>query len=99
MKVWVVAGVHSGCERCALIDGRWRLSIDGGLSLSIDGGLSLSIDGGLSLSIDGRISWPIDFYINRAGRMWVSCCEHLVSHDPHGIARCGRLRRCRRSML
>ncbi|KAF2601364.1 hypothetical protein F2Q70_00025940 [Brassica cretica] len=34
-----------------------------------------------------------------AGRMWVSCCELLASHDPRGIARCGRLRRCRRSML
>ena len=75
--------LHSVCERLASIDGRWRLSIDGGLSQSID----------------GRISLPIDFYINRAGQMWVSCCELLVSHDPHGIARCGRYRRCRRSML
>ncbi|KAF3544361.1 hypothetical protein DY000_02006444 [Brassica cretica] len=40
-----------------------------------------------------RTSLPIDFDINKAGRMWVSCCELLVSHDPHGIARCGRLRR------
>ncbi|KAF3506729.1 hypothetical protein F2Q69_00005732 [Brassica cretica] len=39
-----------------------------------------------------RTSLPIDFDINKAGRMWVSCCELLVSHDPHGIARCGRLR-------
>ncbi|KAF2559915.1 hypothetical protein F2Q68_00015889 [Brassica cretica] len=31
--------------------------------------------------------------------MWVSCCELLVSNDPHSIARCGRLRRCRRSMF
>ncbi|KAF3609706.1 hypothetical protein DY000_02049126 [Brassica cretica] len=31
--------------------------------------------------------------------MWVFCCELLVSHDPHGIARCGRLYRCHRSML
>ncbi|KAF3533528.1 hypothetical protein DY000_02040286 [Brassica cretica] len=53
----------------------------------------------VSLSIDGRISVPINFDINRAGRMWVFCCELLVSHDPHGIARCGRRRRCHRSML
>ncbi|KAF2571315.1 hypothetical protein F2Q70_00004286 [Brassica cretica] len=35
----------------------------------------LSIGGGLSVSIDGWLSLPIDFDINRAGRMWVSCCE------------------------
>ncbi|KAF2568611.1 hypothetical protein F2Q70_00027774 [Brassica cretica] len=61
--------------------------------------LELSIGGGLSLSIDGLLSLPIDVDINRAERMWVSCCELLVSHDPHGIARCSRLCRCRRSML
>ena len=64
--------LHSICERCVSLDGRWRLSIDGGLSLSID----------------GRISLPIDFYINRAGRKWVSCCKLLMSHDPHGIESC-----------
>ena len=29
----------------------------------------------------------IDLHVYRAGRMWVFCCELLVSHDPHGIAR------------
>ena len=29
----------------------------------------------------------------------MSCCKLLVSHDPHGIARCSRLFRCHRSML
>ncbi|KAF3546518.1 hypothetical protein DY000_02007917 [Brassica cretica] len=68
--------LHSVCERCASIDGCWRLSIDGGLSMSIDGRTNLSID--------------VD--INRAGRMRVFFCELLVSHNPHGIARCSRLR-------
>ncbi|KAF2555397.1 hypothetical protein F2Q68_00016609 [Brassica cretica] len=68
---------------CASFDGRWRLSITGGLTLSIDGG----------------ISFPIDVDINKAGWMWVSFYELLVSHDPHDIARNGRLCSCRRSML
>ncbi|KAF3546180.1 hypothetical protein DY000_02007333 [Brassica cretica] len=84
---------------CSSIDGCWSLSIDGGLSLLIDGGLSLSINGGLSLSNDGGLCLPIDVDTNRAGRMWVSCCELLVSHDSHGIAQCSLLCRCRRSML
>ncbi|KAF2616468.1 hypothetical protein F2Q68_00039139 [Brassica cretica] len=35
----------------------------------------------------------IDLDVNKAGRMWMSCCELLVSQDPHDIARCGGLRR------
>ncbi|KAF3512112.1 hypothetical protein F2Q69_00007091 [Brassica cretica] len=58
---------------CSSIDGHWWLSIDGGLLMSIDDGVRMSID----------------FYVDRTGWMWVFCCELLVSHDPHGIARCG----------
>ena len=65
--------LHSVCNRCSSIDGRWRLSIDGCLMMSLDDGVKMSID----------------FYVDKAGRMWVFCCELLVSHDPHGIARCG----------
>ncbi|KAF2612628.1 hypothetical protein F2Q70_00011355 [Brassica cretica] len=65
--------LHSARNRCSSIDGRWWLSIDGGLLMSIDDGVRMSID----------------FYVDRTGWMWVFCCELLVSHDPHGIARCG----------
>ena len=67
-----IFGICTQYVRCALIDGRWVLSIDGGLSLSID----------------GMTSVPIDIDINMVGRMWVSCCELLVSHNLHGIGRC-----------
>ncbi|KAF2613279.1 hypothetical protein F2Q70_00011603 [Brassica cretica] len=50
------------------------------------------------MSIDDGVRMWIDVYVDRAGRMWVFCCELLVSHDPHGIARCGLFRRCCRSM-
>ncbi|KAF2534547.1 hypothetical protein F2Q70_00029130 [Brassica cretica] len=41
------------------------------------------------MSIDGGVRMSIDVYVDKAGRMWVFCCELLVSHDPHGFARCG----------
>ena len=75
--------LHSVCKRCTSINRCWRLSIDGVLFMSNDDSIRMSID----------------FDINRVGRMWVSCCELLVSQDPHGIARCGWLRRCHWSML
>ena len=56
------------------------------------------IDISFCVSIDVAIGMSIDSNIIRAGRMWVFCCELLVSHDPHGIARCGLFRRCCRSM-
>ncbi|KAF3545510.1 hypothetical protein DY000_02006803 [Brassica cretica] len=34
---------------------------------------------------------PIDVDMKRAGWMWVFCCELLVGHDSHDIARCNQL--------
>ncbi|KAF2593618.1 hypothetical protein F2Q70_00043226 [Brassica cretica] len=50
------------------------------------GGLSEGLGCGLSAF---RQATSIFGVCTRAGRMWVSCCELLVSHDPHDIARCG----------
>ncbi|KAF3557677.1 hypothetical protein F2Q69_00012704 [Brassica cretica] len=72
------------CIFCMCTGGLWWVS---GRCSSIDGYWRLSIGGGLSLSIDGWLSLPIDVDMKRAGRMWVSCCEFLVGHDPHDIAR------------
>ena len=41
------------------------------------------------MSIDDGVRMSIDFYVDRAGRMWVFCCELLVSQDTHVITRCG----------
>ncbi|KAF3509303.1 hypothetical protein F2Q69_00005996 [Brassica cretica] len=79
-------------SECVLVD-------SGGLAEGLGCGLSELRRATYIFGICTRTSLPIDYEINRAGRMWVSCCEVLVSHDPHGISRCGRLRRCRRSMF
>ncbi|KAF2589800.1 hypothetical protein F2Q70_00038544 [Brassica cretica] len=89
--------LHSVRNRCSSIDGRWWLSIDDGFLVSIDGGFPMSIDGGFPMSIDDGLLMSIndgllmsiDLHVGRAGRMWVFCYKLLVSHDPHGIARCG----------
>ncbi|KAF3486123.1 hypothetical protein F2Q69_00052668 [Brassica cretica] len=64
--------------------------------LVVYGGLAEGLGCGLSAL---RRATPIFCICTRARRMWVFCCELLVSHDPHGIARCGRLRKSHRSML
>ncbi|KAF2591935.1 hypothetical protein F2Q70_00039660 [Brassica cretica] len=56
--------------------------------LMASGGLYEGLGCGLSAL---RRATSIFGICTRTGRMWLSCCELLVSQDPHGIARCGRL--------
>ncbi|KAF3586909.1 hypothetical protein F2Q69_00029123 [Brassica cretica] len=58
----------------------------GRLAEGLGRGLSASIP---ALSIFDSCTWT--------GRMWVSCYELLVRHNPHGIARCNQLHKSHRS--
>ncbi|KAF2620135.1 hypothetical protein F2Q68_00039192 [Brassica cretica] len=71
-------------SECALV-------VSGGLAEGLGYGMSALRQATSIFGICTRTSLTIDVDINRAGRMWVSCCELLVSHNPHGIARCSRL--------